>query len=217
MSYSTTAAGAGAAPLAAAAAPDHALRDQESSLLQKALLGHTEAFGRVFSRHQESAFGLALYYTRNREDARDLVQDAFVKALLNLRRFDLRRDFGPWLMSIVRNLAIDLLRKRKVSRYEILSDSLEDRTACIDPERRLACREVWNTLSKLDPKHREIILLKDYFGYSYLEISRTLGIPLGTVMSRLHQSRKRFRMASPKAAKGRAPVRGAGALAGQSC
>ena len=165
----------------------------DSQLVSQALAGQTEAFGRVFSNYQASAFGLALSYTRNREDARDVVQDAFIKAFQNLRRFDLRRNFGPWLMSIVRNLSIDLLRRRKHSCHELITDTLQDRRAHRYAERGLVRRDVRAVLMQLTEKHRQILLLRDYLGYSYLEIADTLKIPLGTVMSRLHQARKRFR------------------------
>lgn len=165
----------------------------DSQLVRQALAGQTEAFGRVFSNYQASAFGLALSYTRNREDARDVVQDAFIKAFQNLRRFDLRRNFGPWLMSIVRNLSIDLLRRRKHASHELIPETIQDRRAHRYAERGLIRRDVRAVLMSLTEKHRQILLLRDYLGYSYLEIADTLSIPLGTVMSRLHQARKRFR------------------------
>lgn len=165
----------------------------ETHLIRDVLTGRTEAYGRIFSRYQDTAFAVALGYTRNREDALDVVQDAFIKAFVNLRRFDLNRRFGPWLMSIVRNLAIDLLRRRKILSHEVLPDGLADRRALDRVDHRVVRREVAAALSRLDPKQREILCLREYLGYSYLEIAEALGIPLGTVMSRLHQSRRNFK------------------------
>lgn len=179
-------------------APVHAAeasRCPENLALRQVLTGQTEAYGPVFDAHQSNAYGLAYYYTQNREDALDVVQDAFVKAFMNLNRFDLNRSFGPWLLSIVRNLCIDLLRRRKFSAQDVETESLQDGFAHQKAEKRLMGREVWSTLGRLDPRHREIIVLKDYLGYSYLEISDILSIPIGTVMSRLHQARKRFKSA----------------------
>ncbi len=170
----------------------------ESTLLRKVLNGQVEVYGRIFERYQDNAFGLALSYMRNREDALDVVQDAFIKAYQNLARFDLNRAFGPWLMSIVRNLCIDLLRKRKFRNSGFPADALRDVQSRESAESGLVRREVWTVLSRLGPKHREIILLKDYLGYSYLEIADTVEIPLGTVMSRLHQARKRFRQVTSR-------------------
>ncbi len=160
----------------------------EASILERVLGGQTAAYGEIFSRHRERAFALAVQYLRNREDAKDIVQESFIKAYQNLRRFDLSRSFGPWLLTIVRNLAIDALRKRKHS-----DDELPDRLPDSRPRRAdddVLRGEVWAALETLGTDHREIIFLRDYQGHSYTEIADILGIPLGTVMSRLHHARR---------------------------
>jgi len=162
----------------------------EAQLLQQVLAGRTEAYGQVFHRHRDRAYGLALQYTRNKEDALDVVQDAFIRAYQNLSKFDLRKDFCPWLLTIVRNLAIDLLRKRKRTAAEELPDAMPDKSGRIRADDKLLRKEVWKKLMGLAPDHREIVFLKDYQGHSYSEIAEILSIPMGTVMSRLHHARK---------------------------
>jgi RNA polymerase sigma-70 factor, ECF subfamily len=159
----------------------------EASILERVLNGHTAAYGEVFSRHREKAFALAFQYLRNREDAKDVVQEAFIKAYRNLRRFDLSRSFGPWLLTIVRNLSIDALRKRKHSGDELPERLPDSRRRADDDVLR---GEVWTALETLSADHREIVFLRDYQGHSYTEIAEILGIPLGTVMSRLHHARR---------------------------
>lgn len=163
----------------------------ETELLRDALAGKREAYGEIFKLHRERAYGLAYQYTHNKDDALDVVQDAFIRAYLNLRKFDLNRDFGPWLLTIVRNLSIDLIRKRNRTQGEELPPTLPARNQ-VKADRQVLKGEVWQALAEMPSAHREIIFLKDYQGHSYAEIAEILSIPLGTVMSRLHHARKKL-------------------------
>jgi RNA polymerase sigma-70 factor (ECF subfamily) len=162
----------------------------EIEIVQRVLAGQTNAYGEIFSRHRERAFALAFQYVRDHEEAKDLVQEAFVKAYQNLGKFNLQRSFRPWILAIVRNLAIDFLRKRKRISPDELPSAIPDRRPQNSTEQRVLRAEVWEALSKLNENQREIIFLKDYQGHSYLEIAEILSIPLGTVMSRLHHARR---------------------------
>ncbi len=164
----------------------------EADLLQAVLSGQTEAYGRIFEMHRHHAFGLAYQYTHNKDDALDIVQESFIKAYQNIKRFDLKREFGPWLLTIVRNQCIDFLRRRKRRRVEELPEVLPDRVAYRRTERRLLGLDINQAMAKLPPEQREIIFLKDYQGHSYAEIAEIQGIPLGTVMSRLHHARRKL-------------------------
>lgn len=157
--------------------------------METVLKGQTGAYGEIFARHRARAFALAFQYLRNHEDAKDIVQDAFIKAYKNLSKFDRGRSFGPWLLTIVRNLSIDTIRKRKRTAAQELPVTLPD-TRAKKADTSVLRHEVWAALEKLTPDHREIIFLKDYQGHSYLEIAEILGIPIGTVMSRLHHARR---------------------------
>lgn len=163
----------------------------EAELLELILKGQTGAYGEIFARHRAKAFALAFQYLRNHEDAKDIVQDGFIKAYKNLAKFDRKRSFGPWLLTIVRNLSIDCIRRRKRAAVQELPITLPD-TKTKKADSAVLRHEVWAALEKLSPDHREIIFLKDYQGHSYLEISEILGIPIGTVMSRLHHARRKL-------------------------
>ncbi|HSR49337.1 MAG TPA: RNA polymerase sigma factor [Acidobacteriota bacterium] len=171
---------------------------QEALLLEQVLRGHHEAYGAIFSHYRDQALGLALTYTRNREDALDVVQEAFIKAFQNLDKFDRRRRFAPWLLSIVRNLSIDLIRRRKFDGPELVQEALSDGRSQGAGDRRLIRREVHEVLSRLKRPHRRVILLREILGYSYAEIAEELEIPIGTVMSRLHQARHCFKRESAR-------------------
>ncbi len=165
---------------------------EESQLLRAAMAGRKEAYGQIFKIHRDRAFGLAYQYTRNREDAMDVVQDAFIRAYQNLGRFDISRNFGPWLLRIVRNMAIDLLRKRKRRAADDLPEVLPDDSPREAADEKILRQEVWRSLQQLPEMQKEIIFLKDYQGHSYAEIAEIMQIPIGTVMSRLHHARKRL-------------------------
>ena len=158
--------------------------------MQKVLAGETAAYGEIFLRHRGRAFALAYQYLRDREEAMDVVQDAFIKAYQNLGKFSVQRRFGPWLLTIVRNLSIDTIRKRKRISPDGLPEVLPDPGSAERTVQKVLKGEVWNALQGLSPEQREIIFLKDYQGHSYVEISQIVDIPLGTVMSRLHHARK---------------------------
>lgn len=162
----------------------------EAQILQKVMAGETAAYGEVFMRHRGRAFALAYQYLRDREEAKDVVQDAFIKAYQNLGKFSVQRRFGPWLLTIVRNLSIDLIRKRKRISPEGLPEVVPDPGSAERTMQKVLKGEVWEALQGLSPEQSEIIFLKDYQGHSYAEISEIVGIPLGTVMSRLHHARK---------------------------
>lgn len=160
--------------------------------MRAAIAGKKEAYGQIFKIHRDRAFGLAYQYTRNREDAMDVVQDAFIRAYQNLGKFDLTKSFGPWILRIVRNMAIDLLRKRKRRGADDLPEVLPDKSPRQAADEKILRQEVWRALQKLPEPQREIIFLKDYQGHSYAEIAEIMQIPIGTVMSRLHHSRKKL-------------------------
>jgi RNA polymerase sigma-70 factor (ECF subfamily) len=163
----------------------------EKEILDKVLNGHTSAYGEIFARHRARAFTLAYQYLHNSEDAMDVVQDAFIRAYQNLTRFDRAKSFRPWLLAIVRNLSIDLIRKRRRISDDGLPAVIPDKSSRSADEKLLK-NEVWAALLRLNNEQREIIFLKDYQGHSYAEIAEILSIPLGTVMSRLHHARRKL-------------------------
>lgn len=145
------------------------------------------------------AFVFALQGCRDRQEAQDLAQDAVLRFFSALDRFQADRPVKPWLLTILRNLIRDRARRRKARRMDALSLSdaiVEPTDPTPNPEsiaqRHQLQKTVWRALHELSPADREIVTLRDYLDLSYDEIAATLGIPRGTVMSRLHRARRRL-------------------------
>jgi RNA polymerase sigma-70 factor, ECF subfamily len=159
-----------------------------------------EAFRTYVVPELDVLFRVAFSMTRNRADAEDLVQDTVVRAYRALDRFDGRYP-RAWLLTILRNTHINRLRRR---RPELLDDpaafverAQRDDDGADEPEHVVLDSrfegEVEAALDALPAKFRDVIELVDVRMYSYQEAADELGIPIGTVMSRLHRARKRMR------------------------
>ncbi len=178
----------------------------DAALLAGAAAGDESAREALGAHYRRVAFVLALQLTGQREDARDLAQDAMVRFFANLSTLRAGQDPRPWLLAVVRNLARDLWRRRRITP----TDSIDAADAVFelaapgdDPEQTLHRREtqqrLWRALTTLPIEKREILVLRDFHDLSYAEIADVLGIPAGTVMSRLHAARTALRAAFTEA------------------
>jgi RNA polymerase sigma-70 factor (ECF subfamily) len=174
----------------------------ERELIKKCRAGDARFYEPLVRAYEPSGLRLAVAMMGNVEDARDALQEAFVKAYEALHRFDLRRPFGPWFFQILRNHCRDMLRSRQARfKVEALDERLELRPADAErgPERarqRSAARELlWRALERIGEEHREILVLKELQGFRYNEIANILEIPEGTVASRLFHARRALKEA----------------------
>lgn len=144
--------------------------------------------------HMRSAYNLARWLVRNGDDAEDIVQDAFLKAFKALDGFR-GGDARVWMLSIVRNTAMNFLRSRKQD-VAIGLDHLEPADGSPNPEQGLLeesrREQVRRAISRLEPEFRETLVLREIEGLSYKEIAAVLDVPAGTVMSRLSRARQRL-------------------------
>jgi RNA polymerase sigma-70 factor (ECF subfamily) len=173
----------------------------ETELIRRAQQGDTQAFGALVERYQRRVVGVAQAVVHNPDDALELAQETFVRAYENIGKFESRSSFSTWLYRIAANLAIDF--RRREGRHVVLrgedaeseieripsgrGDSFQE-TARGELHQRLTA-----ALGQLTAEHRAVILLREVEGLSYDEISETLDVPRGTVMSRLHYARSRLR------------------------
>lgn len=174
----------------------------EQAILQQAREGDAAAFGLLVRRYERPAYFAALGILGNPDDAMDVTQDAFVRAHGRLELFDMNRPFYPWFHRLLRNLCLNRIRSKKRRRESSL-DALQEQGLTLEakhtrsPEeetdRALLRDRLGRAMLKLTPMHREIIVLREFEDLSYNEIAEQLGIPRGTVMSRLHGARKSLR------------------------
>ncbi len=170
-------------------------------------------FEEQISPHLRAAYNLARWMTRSHEDAEDVVQEAFLRAF---SAFDnLRGDAKPWLLTIVRNSSIDWLKRNRNAAASVSYDDAPDPAEpSPDPEESLVIardREtVRQALEQLPEDFREALVLREMEGLSYKEIASTVGVPLGTVMSRLSRGRDWLKRILSSAPAGRGQAGGGG-------
>jgi RNA polymerase sigma-70 factor (ECF subfamily) len=163
--------------------PDDLPRD----VLERAARGDPAAFERIVERFERPVYALVYRLTGDKEGARDLAQDVFLKAWRNLARYDPSRPFAPWFLKLAANLAINAREAAKLRK----TVPIEERPAPVaadasEEERRAAVRK---TIAELDPKYAACVALFYLEGLSVKEVSERLGVPEGTVKIRLHRAR----------------------------
>ncbi|HET7875862.1 MAG TPA: sigma-70 family RNA polymerase sigma factor [Methylomirabilota bacterium] len=183
--------------------PDLSPQD-ESELIRRCQAGDVAAFEPLVEKYRQRVWRLAYQVLRDREEAWDCAQEAFVRAFHSIGSFRGQSAFYTWLFRITVNLATDRHRARGAQARAFGSERVgEDEWARTtrdpgpgpeDTAARAEQRErIRRALDALPPKARTIIMLSDVEGLSYREIAEVLNCPIGTVMSRLHNARKRLR------------------------
>jgi RNA polymerase sigma-70 factor (ECF subfamily) len=158
--------------------------------------GDTAAFDLLVRRYMRPAFAVAYRVLGHREDAEDVVQEAFLAALANIRTFDTARRFGPWLYRIVVTRGLNFRKARSRRTTEALDDggvpsALPGPAA--DAEQDGLRATIAEALSRLPERQRMVVQLFDLDGFSGAEIGAMLGISPGTVRWYLHEARQALR------------------------
>jgi RNA polymerase sigma-70 factor (ECF subfamily) len=174
----------------------------DKCLIEACRAGNTEAIGILVSRYQDRLFPTVFRLTGCAEEAHDLLQDAFLRAFEKLDRFQGESSFYTWVYRIAVNLALSGRRRRR----PILRLSHDGGAGSLDPpydsaesdpsaplERAERERLIQDALNSLAPDHRAVVVMKEFDGLHYEEIGAMLGIPVGTVRSRLHRARCELR------------------------
>jgi RNA polymerase sigma-70 factor (ECF subfamily) len=180
---------------------DGTVVEDEAALVGLARGGDREAFGRLVERYMRRAYMQALGMVGSREDARDLSQEAFVRAYRARRTLDPARPFYAWLYQILRRLCFNFLRDARTRRRRMDDEGrawLVDRAeaAASDPaaalDRAETRRRVALAIEQLPAREREVLVLKEFDDLKYREIASLIDVPIGTVMSRLYSARRRL-------------------------
>lgn len=171
--------------------------DTDARLVELARVGDVGAFESLVRRHLRVAYGAALAVTGDPTDAEDVCQDAFFQASRKLDDLDPPGKFLPWLLTIVRNRAHDIRRRRRVRMAESLDEGLQADGHAVDPGRsaeRAELRErLVSAMANLSDVQREVLLLHDVEGWKHREIAELIGVAEGTVRAHLFHARRAMR------------------------
>ena len=186
------------ASLAGAATAPRAVPDDERVLVARVQRGDRDAFDELARRYARRAFAVAYRILRDRHDAEDLVQDAFIAALDGMRSFDPARPFAPWFFKIVVNRSLNAANARSTRERYVTVIHLWNNDAVAanaDPAERSEIRTRFRTAIEALPRHQRLIVeLSDIDGRSSAEIGEMLELPRGTVRWHLHQARQSLRV-----------------------
>ena len=168
----------------------------DAALVLAAQGGDAVAFGEIVRRYQRAVYRVAYGLTRNSSDADDLAQETFVRAYQAIGRFRVGEPLYPWLSRIAVNLAYSLYRRRRRRPETALEPLVEAGRQWASPddpvgeaEGREFDRHLQSAFGELSKEHQAVMVLRVVEEMSYEEIARTLGVPIGTVMSRLARAR----------------------------
>jgi RNA polymerase sigma-70 factor (ECF subfamily) len=179
---------------------------QELALVQAAKGGDISAFDQLIKRYDRNVFRIAQHITQNREDAEDVVQEAFLKAYTNLGSFQGNSKFYTWLVRIAVNEALMKLRRRKTSKTVSMDEDVETEEGSMprefadwspNPEQLYGQSELGDILQKtvqgLPASFRTVFVLRDVEGLSTEETAEMLGLSIPAVKSRLLRARLQLR------------------------
>jgi RNA polymerase sigma-70 factor (ECF subfamily) len=184
--------------------PPGASREQE--LIARVQRGQTELFYELVRPYERRVFAAALAILRNEADAEDVAQEAVLKALANIRQFRAEARFSTWLIQITVNEALMRRRRERTAKVEPLDDQREEESGYAPrefadwreiPSEALERKEVREKLAQalatLDPKYREVFMLRDMEQLNIQETAEALGITEGSVKTRLLRARLMLR------------------------
>lgn len=171
--------------------------DHERELLERIRAGERDAFGELVGRYVSRAMALAMRLLRHRQDAEDLVQDAFLSALQHIDSFDLSRPFWPWLSRIIVNRGLDVAAARTSrATYALDEDVRDNRPSPAEVMERGEVRERFSrTLAALPERRRLVVQLFEVDGFSVAEIAKLLDSSPATIRWHLHVARRQLRNA----------------------
>src|SRR5438876_6620025 len=178
--------------------PASPVEPSDAELIERCLRKDNAAWEQVMLRFRRRVFHIAYKFTGKHDDAEDLTQEIFLKVFKSLDKFNQSADFSTWLGSVARNYCIDHYRASKREREVLVEDlvafDLAPASAGSNPHRALEDRDrrsfLRRGLESLPAKLREAVVLRDLQGLSYQEMADRLGLPEGTVKSRINRGRE---------------------------
>jgi len=185
--------------------PGSAEAELEKELIRRCMGGDQEAFSVLIAQNQARLYHVVFRLLRDAEESRDILQESFLNAYLNLAKFQGHSRFSTWLYRIAVNAAISHRRKRRPlgtgleeQGGEALQEAIASTRSPVEgPHTRLDTEErrtlLMETLDRLSLEHRSVLILKDIDNLKYETIAEILSVPIGTVRSRLNRARAELR------------------------
>jgi RNA polymerase sigma factor (sigma-70 family) len=178
------------------------LREQDSELIRRAKEGNEKAYEQLLQKYRIQVYNLVFRMVRDKQEAEDLTQEAFIKAFNSLASFNEDYAFSTWLYKIATNNCIDFFRKRKLQTYSLdkpikykdseIQQEIPDPD--LNPEKTILANErsriIRDAIDSLPDKYHEAIVLRHREEKSYEEIAQILDLPLGTVKARIFRARE---------------------------
>jgi RNA polymerase sigma-70 factor (ECF subfamily) len=160
----------------------------DEDLVRRYLDGDQGAFSDLVRRHETRVYNVAYRLVGNADDAREASQEAFLTCVRKLRGFRFDSAFGTWLYRVTANASYDLLRRRKRAPTPV--EELPEEASTVDEAEGTALGvDVHDALQRIPEDFRLVIVLHDLQGVPYDEVAEIVGVPVGTVKSRLHRGR----------------------------
>ncbi|MGB9862387.1 MAG: RNA polymerase sigma factor [Candidatus Saccharicenans sp.] len=164
-------------------------------IITKCLKGDAGAWKMLVDLYAKKIYNLAYQFSGRPQEAEDLTQDIFLKLYNSLGKYDFEKDFSAWFLTLARNYLIDEYRHHRQEKS--LRDEVDELTlsapAADSPENQYLAGEkselIRQALLELSPELRTVLILRELEGFSYEEIAEKLGLPLGTVKSRVNRAR----------------------------
>jgi RNA polymerase sigma-70 factor (ECF subfamily) len=166
-----------------------------NEIVRQCLEGRPGAWETLVNMYAKKVFNMAYQFCGSRQEAEDMTQDVFLKLYGSLAKFDFKRNFTAWLLTLTKNYLIDEYRRTKweKTRRDDFNDQLLSQSSLRSPEENLDRKEirevVWQGLKHLSSDMRMAVVLRDLQGHSYEEMAQILRLPLGTVKSRVNRAR----------------------------
>lgn len=166
-----------------------------NAIIRECLEGRPGAWETLMRMYAKKVFNMAYQFCGSREQAEDMTQEIFLKLYHSLPKYDFEKNFTAWLLTMSKNYLIDEYRRTKweKTQRDDFNDQVLAQASWAGPEESLVHKEaralVWQGLNRLSPEMRMAVILRDLQGQSYEEMAEILGLPLGTVKSRVNRAR----------------------------
>ena len=170
--------------------------ENESILIERALLGEEESYQKILNLYKARVFSFVYRLLKHFDDAEEITFETFINCFKSLNKYDRSKKFSTWLFTIAHNLAVDHLRKQKVS-YEYIDESRNYEQLQADIvkqyEKKQKVQKIELALAAMPPLDSELIILFHKEEMSYQEISEIVRLPVTTIKVRLHRARKKLK------------------------